>query len=480
MSAIISSSTRGTTTPTSKAISSTSVTQRKSSSSSRRTTSNSRYNIYTKAETASRYTSSVIIEFGSAFIKVGIAGEAQPRCIIPSKASSGTNTAAANTTPNDFSTLVTFPALPPHSSIPISSQTAIATDDVHDSNSIVDPFYHSHLSPFLHNLYTNHLHLKPNSRRVIILLPIHYPPSYKNTIQNILLHELHIPALKFIHASGLYTTIPFALGKNVGFVVDLGHTECRVGAFFNRDVLNDTIQVVPVGKDLLIQKVYDDYITSLKRNKNQNDEEADGEDENQVSLEIVSTLVQDYLMNSQTSSSSATSTLSSFQTSITSSEISIPELRKSIEESIHEIYFNIDNIHSLIYAFLSSLLKCPIDLRLELVRNVCLIGGGVLTIPQFESRFLNSICNLFEKVEPKEQGDTTSSLHSHSTYKIKNERRKKFQPLANLLMVKGPISLIYPLPFSPSCISWVGGSVLGSLNSNSSGGEWIQPEIMNS
>ena len=198
-----------------------------SSSRGRRTSnkfSSSNYKITSTKVDSARHTPSIVIELGSAFIKVGIAGEAQPRCILPSSLSPSSLSSFGDT--DDSIILET--ALP---SLPYSTM----------QNTTSSSSFHSYLSPFFHNLYINHLYIKSKSKSVIILLPTYYPEFYKSTIQQILLHELNVPAIKFVNSSSLYTTIPFALGKNIGIVIDVGCMECRIGAYFNRDVIHDTI-----------------------------------------------------------------------------------------------------------------------------------------------------------------------------------------------------------------------------------------------
>jgi len=317
-------------------------------------------------------------------------------------------------------------------------------------------YFHSLLSPFLHNLYTDNLYLKPKSRRAIILLPIHYSKEYRDVIENILLRELNVPSVKFISGSSLYTAIPFALGRNVGLVVDIGHMEGRIGAFFNRDVLGDTIQVVNVGKHFLINSICEEVSIQLPQDDIAGDIEYD--------IEMLKNMMDDILSSSNNHQSFSFSSLN----------VDHQKVQTIVDETIHDLYFNLDNPQSLIYAFLSCLIKCPIDIRSELVRNVCFIGGVVLCVPQFERRFLESVKNLFQKDIISKDYDE-NKIESVG-FKVKNARHTKFQSLATLLMDKGPLTLIYPLPFSPSCINWVGGSVLGALSPSNDDG-WINREV---
>ncbi len=455
----------------------------------------------------------IIIELGSSSIKVGIAGETQPKCIFPSLNS--TCCASYNCDATTYSKALAVKTLPPlpHTSIPLPTNKNSEYDNEEDENGI-SSFYYSILSPFLHSLFTQHLHLKhtyptggtsTNStsissasstkpklqssllqhssskmKKIIILLPTYYPQSYIQTIQYIFHHEFHIPKndkfIKFIPKSNLYTTLPFALGKSIGIVVDIyntgvfdrsgkssstgsGEVGITIGAYFDKRVLDDTIVSTHIHKLMLIQNVYEKVMDSFNLSEeNVKGDDNDNNDGSNKYYDMIANLVEDVLSSQDTSMSSTTTI------HLSSQIINRNEINEIIHQCIYDLYFNIDNPQSLLYTFLECIIKCPIDLRLELIRNVCFTGDGVTNglLPKsshLEKEFLIVIQNLFEKVEGISNEESIQ-------YKITDQHHHgKFQCLANLLMVKGPLTLIYPLPFSPLCISWVGGSVYGMLNS---------------
>jgi len=128
-----------------------------------------------------------------------------------------------------------------------------------------------------------------------------------------------------------------------------------------------------------------------------------------------------------------------------------------LEDCIQEMYLNLSNPNSLVHAFFKSLLACPLDLRKDVVRNVVLVGGATLAIPSLERRFMTCVRNLFqERTVGRGDGEKRS-------YEVRSTEHAKFQPLAAVVM-DAPLSITYPLPFSPTVIAWVGGSIMGSLN----------------
>jgi actin-related protein len=247
----------------------------------------------------------------------------------------------------------------------------------------------------------------------------YYPHTFKEALQTTLLDRLKVPSLLFVEGGSLQTIIPYALGKQVGILIDIGRLEARIIGVFN-SLLQDTLQIVPVGFESLLRRVIeivDDVNT----------------------LDDARTLVQSSLLGN----------VDSNDTNENDSSINL-----NIKHLVDEMFFDLSNPNSLVLAFFQSLSKCPVDLRKEMIRNVSIVGGGILGIPGFEKRFLVSIRNLFEKIEPDD---------GKGYFRLCDPSHRKFQPLAVVVM-QSPLKINYPLPFSPSSIGWIGGSIMGSLN----------------
>jgi len=120
-----------------------------------------------------------------------------------------------------------------------------------------------------------------------------------------------------------------------------------------------------------------------------------------------------------------------------------------IKQCIHDLYFDIQNPDSLVYAFCSALLSCPIDLRKRMAQNVVMVGGGVCAIPGLEKTFGKALTRLFKRKETMDS---------------------KFAPLTTVIL-KGEgeqmgrgLGIIYPLPFAPHLLSFVGGCIMSTLD----------------
>jgi len=219
---------------------------------------------------------------------------------------------------------------------------------------------------------------------------------------------------------------------------DIGRLEGRVGCVFEEACLVNTLNIIPCGFEALAQMVM-------------------GYCREKMQLEVES--IHDGLAIIQ--SCSQTTSLSAVVV------CHLPHANKYVhiktqvlEDCIQEMYLDLSNPNSLIHAFFKSLLACPLDLRKDIVRNVVLIGGATLGIPSLEQRFLGCIRGLFQ-VQEVESGD--KEVAEKQRFEVRSPMHAKFQTLAAVVM-NAPLSITYPLPFSPTVIAWVGGSIMGSLN----------------
>lgn len=346
-------------------------------------------------ETAARYSTAVVIEFGHTFVRVGIAEESKPRVVLP---------LLKDDSDDSNSVLHSFYKLNKFSVSGYSTATklfCIAEDTDSDDTSLTrNIFYY-----WLNHVYTNLLLIKPKSRRVIMILPLIYPSKLEEQLQAALLDDLGVPSVYFTHA---FQTVPYAIGSKIGIIVDVGHRETRVAAYFDGIILNDTLQIVPTGCASGIHHL------ALQRNK---------------SVEQISDHIQ--------------------------------SLDEDLLSSLYGQYlFDIYNHDSVMFAFLKTLHKCSIDLRRQVLERVCFVGGGVQALPNIEVQFLKQCINLFEVIP---HNTDSSSLLNLSRYRMKDRFYARFDALGACIMS----SLgVVELKFQPTIASWVGGSIMGSLKTS--------------
>lgn len=328
-------------------------------------------------DTASRHNSSLVFEFGSAFLRVGISGESKPRHVfsLPSDLSER----------RDMSQQSFWRLFPPLPQRLLSRNNEVGYQD---------------MGAWFFHLY-NVLLLKPRSRRVIIILPRYHPPELKSNLRSILLETLHVPSILFTDP---FSCIPYAVASNSGIIIDVGSVEGRIVCYYDGVICEDTLQIVPAGFQSLVAKVMAE-----------------------------------------------------------TEEISEDEIYEKIKKKdaaighiVQYLYFS-ETQDSLLFAFLSSLLQCHVDMRKQVVRNVVFVGGAVEGIPEFEQMFLKSIHSGFTSA--------SKNLPANTTLKDKRYNDKsiwqKFVSLAPVIMT-APLSVVRTSQ-NRSCIAWMGGSVMGSI-----------------
>jgi len=143
----------------------------------------------TTRDTASQHAEEIVLEIGSAHVRVGLARESKPRHIVP--------------------------------------HTLFDTERCGDGDdnyyrTTAPPDWEKVLLPFLADLYTKRLLLKPRSRRVILVMGSahQYPASFRAALESVLLHGLRIPSVLFVDQ--FRTIIPYALGHTQKMGIVLG------------------------------------------------------------------------------------------------------------------------------------------------------------------------------------------------------------------------------------------------------------------
>lgn len=337
------------------------------------------------------HNAAVIIEFGSAFIRAGLAGESTPRHIIETKKQ------------------LSLPAAGGPSSLDLSSTK-----------------WEGILYPLMSNILTERLHVKSRSRRVIILEPFISPGSFRAAICRVLLNWMNVPCVLFV--SGSMVTVPYALGMSGGLVVDVGRWEGRIACVTKGRYITNTFQAVPCGFENLAK------VVMLQHNSGSPVTIASVDDAISVLLQCFDT--PGFILGERNCN---------FEFTIPSTGQAGTVAASVVQDCLHDMFLNASNPESLAHALLMSLLSCPVDLRVSMLRNIALVGGGVAGIPNFERVLLKSILALFDPAQSE------------------SKVTARFETLAAAVNRHGPLSLIYPLPFAPQLMPWIGGSIMGTL-----------------
>ena len=136
----------------------------------------------------------VVLDLGTRWTRIGLAGEAHPRHTIP--------------TPPSVSYLPSSTCSLPSPSSPSSLRS----------------HYASHLRPYLRHLYFHLLLLNPRDRRCLVLEPPFLPLPYRLALLSALL-SLHCPAVAFLSS---FTAALACTPHPHATVVDIGWAETRL------------------------------------------------------------------------------------------------------------------------------------------------------------------------------------------------------------------------------------------------------------
>lgn len=377
-----------------------------SSSSSRRSSTTSAF-----LSTSSLHTSQpcVIIEFGNAYIRIGFAGEPTPRHILPS---------------NSFFTKFV-------------------------SSSSDDQDWDAKLLPLMEDIFTHHLLIRPKNHRVIVLEPIISPRLFRKSLTDILLTSLKVPSLLFINDPAFCPL--HTIGSQIGMIVDIGAQETRIIASFQGFGIPNTFHSVPCGYSQMLETFMDLHNLQQVRQ----DFEITSLEQAQYLFETAkSHFPHEYSQISYMPEKKVFCKLLLFNPNKEEEE---EEKEKQIPIYFRDLLlawktcfdFDTDTITN---GILSCYQDSPIDLRIPLIQNVLIIGGGSLMFPSdryFTPMFLESL------------SANTTTTKSSSEKIIKKHFREK------------------TTPFHKSLVNWIGASIMGATPHKLSNEKWIDEKDWN-
>jgi len=382
----------------------------------------------------------VIFQFGCSFIRVGISGDSRPRHVLD-----------INELFSKFSGL---------------SESNFEYVINHNSHFQIAKFQNfnsqleGYLMPVISKIYTHYLQIKPDLHHVVIIVSPYQPTYFLRTLHKVF-SRLKVTGIKLLE-NGTITSIPASLGMTHGIIIDIGRFESRVGCVYqyaNNEyhvLMGDTLNIVPCGYISFVG-LFIRYWNSFTENETKSDDNDNVQNVQLYQIEDGIAVVQECLSNS-----GRDSIISVF----------LPYQKKTIKinsdvvnNCLNHVFFDVSNRNSLIYAFLQSLLSCPIDLRRKMAGNTIFTGGGLIPLStcNFEKKFLKCIENLFQNEEALDS--------SCSSFKC-------LSPLLNPSSSKGSLGILSSIPFEASSLSWIGASVMCSsmINSKHSNFTFTEPE----
>lgn len=313
----------------------------------------------------------VVLDIGSAYTKVGYAGESCPRAII---------------------------------------RTPMKLDDF-DQDSL-----HDALVEFVHKLYFEILLVNPKDRRVVLIESLLGESRLKNELVNVLFD--HFEVLSILFAPSHMMPL-FGLGLQNGLVLDVGYASSTVIPVYQGVPMLRSWQALPLGGKALhdrLQSEIENRGTAKKLDGDFQKIEAESNDLDEKVLEDIKVRLcfvtnedRGQKISQINQDASSVSALSSFLNKTVPSvdyhlsPDTVLKVDGQTRESICEVLFEQDEDRlSIPMMIMNALMASPIDTRRELASNIIIVGGTSMQLG-FKARVFQEINNLTKDEHFKEK-----------------------------------------------------------------------------
>ncbi|KAE8750900.1 hypothetical protein FOCC_FOCC002328 [Frankliniella occidentalis] len=282
----------------------------------------------------------VVFDFGDCYTKVGFAGEAGPRSIVPSEVRC----------PKDGRTRKVF--------------DAVKADEQY--NLLVE---------FIHNLYFRHLLVSPKDRRVVVVESVLCPTSIREMLAKVFFMHFEISSLLFVpsHVVALST-----LGVNTALVVDMGATETIVIPVYEGVAVLHAWQAQPLAAKAVERQISD--MLQEREKSNQSEGYANLTEKMIEDIKVRACFVTT-LGRTQKAREDKPCPCPPSVNYLVGPGSNMLNISGDIRENAFNILFEQDADQiSVSTMMLDAITKCPIDMRKPLAENILLIGGTSMAV----------------------------------------------------------------------------------------------------
>ncbi|CAM9888406.1 unnamed protein product [Pylaiella littoralis] len=291
----------------------------------------------------------VVIDFGSAFIRCGFAGESRPIHVVPSPvAGNGHGDNRRN-----------------NSSSAWAGGSGSGSGLTRSKEEWVEV-----LTGVLSRLYTESLQCRPRERRVVLCESMVSPRPLREAIAHVLFLYLQVPSLHMCAgpAPALYCT-----GLDTGMVLDIGRSEAHVVAVYRGASLTSSYTDAPLGC-LAVQERVGELLAEAEKEK-------EGEGEAEERRPLTSRELEDVVVRSclvpvggvpSADQVSPMEFMFAGRRRVTSNET---VRTAAVEQALFQ---GDEEGRTLATLVLDCLKRCPLDCRTALAQNVVVAGGGAL------------------------------------------------------------------------------------------------------
>lgn len=287
----------------------------------------------------------VVLDIGTEFTKVGFAGEHAPRHIIRTEIKKMIN--------GELRSVKLF-------------------DKPNPNDSEAFCLY----KEFFHMLYFKYLLVNPKERRVVICESMLKPIHIRNTIARVLFRHFEVVSIVFIpnHLLAL-----FAVGIQTGLVIDCGYAETTVVPIYEQIPILTAMEYI----DLAGKAVHESINKHITENAIV---EIKGEEKSAKSnLNLFESVLEDIKVRCCFVGRHATDLVAVPVRYPLGGDKVLHIDGKLRAHAMDMLFEGNEEDQSIVTVVLDAILKCPIDCRKELMQNIVLIGGSVMS-PGFDSR----------------------------------------------------------------------------------------------
>lgn len=348
----------------------------------------------------------IVFEIGAAYTRCGLAGEAGPRCIVPSQ---------------------------------VKNKVTGKVEKLWDFET-VDQLYEN-LKDFLFNLYFRHLLVNAKDRRVVICESILCPSAFRDTLAKVLFK--HFEASSVLFAVGQVNCL-LGLGTHTGLVVDVGYNETVVLPVYEGIPVLKALQCVPLGGKSIHKRIESQLKETGKITTGSKEEEPLSTVPDCLNEEILEDIKVRccFVTKLERASQIHKVTLHGEDQSKLPSPppgVKYPLdgnrlllVNGDVREHSCEVLFEQDNEQqSISTIILDAIINAPIDMRRDLAENIVIIGGTSM-LPGLHHRLCVELYHL-----------------------LKNN---KYQNELSIKLFK-----FHKLLTKENCACWLGGAMLGAL-----------------
>lgn len=290
----------------------------------------------------------VILDVGTIFTKVGLAGEQSPRHVIRTELNR------------------------------IEERKLVCTPILRN-NSIDDCELRVLFKEFFHEIYFKYLLVNPKERRVVVCDAMLKPIRIRDAMAKVLFEYFEVVSIVFVPSHLLAL---FACGLHTGLVIDAGFSETTVVPVYEHNPILNGLDYI----DLAAQVVHDEIRERIKTNgkmKVKNEEKLASGYLDDVTMRVLEDIKIRCCFIGRRNCE-----LNAVPVEYPLGGDKILTVSGEIRAHAMDILFSGDEEgKSIATLILDSILKTPVDCRKPLAENIILAGGSVMA-PGFESRLM--------------------------------------------------------------------------------------------